>query len=84
ELFRHGRHFRFNEQTKIVLGRSASENAALRSLAVREDAPEPALLVPGNFRGPDALVIGPLTKPALGFAGALMLRYGRVSDCRSA
>ena len=84
DLLKHGRHLRFNEHTKIVVGRSASDNAALRLLAAREDAPEPALLLPESFRGPDALVTGRVTEAALGFAGALMLRYGRPGDCRGA
>lgn len=78
ELLRHGRHVRFDRQTKIVIGRSAKDNAGLRLLAAREDVPEATLLlVPEDFRGPDALVVGRATEPALKFAGALMLRYAR-------
>ena len=58
EPLNHGRHFRFDEQTKIVVGRCAKENATLRLLAAREDAPGAVLLVPGDFRGPNALVVG--------------------------
>ena len=39
ELLSYGRHLRFDVQTKVVIGRNASENAALRSFALREDAP---------------------------------------------
>jgi len=77
ELLSHGRHFRFNEQTKVVLGRSARDNATLGTFAARHDAPEAALLAPDDFRGPAALVVGRVSEGALGFAGALMLRYAR-------
>jgi len=75
ELLNHGRHFRFDEQTKIVIGRSATDNDALRSMATREDAPEMEMLIPDDFRGPGAVVVGYIGEPALAFAGALMLRY---------
>lgn len=75
ELLKHGRHFRFDQQTKIVVGRSADDNATLRRMAAREDASDMVLLVPEGFRGPDALLVGPVTEPALEFAGTLMLRY---------
>ncbi len=80
ELLNHGRHLRFDRQTKIAVGRNAGDNAALRMMAAREDAPESALLVPKDFRGPDALVAGEISPPALQFAGSLMLRYARRDD----
>ena len=84
ELLSHGRHFRFDRRTKIVLGRSANENATLRLFAVREDAPQAALLVPENFPGPEALVVGQPRGSALRFAGALMLRYAPRADPQNA
>jgi len=80
ELLNHGRHFRFNAQTKVVLGRSGEDNTALRGMAARRHAPETALLMPENFRGPDALVVGSAGSPAWEFAGAWMLRYGGRAD----
>lgn len=77
ELLSYGRHFRFDGQTKIVVGRDAAENASLELLAGREDAPQLVRLVPERFRGPVALVVGPENPAALEFAGALILRYTR-------
>jgi hypothetical protein len=77
ELLNFGRHVRFDECTKVIVGRSADEGAMLASFAARPDAPESALLTPEDFRGPDALVAGRLGNPALAFAGALMLRWAR-------
>jgi len=75
ELLNCGRHFRFDERTKIVIGRNAAENAALRAFAARQDAADATLLAPHGFRGPDALVLGDPADPAVAFAAALMLRY---------
>jgi len=77
ELLNLGRHVRLDRHTKIVLGRNAEENAMLRLLAAREDKPEAALLMPEDFLGPDALVVGRNDESAIEFAGALMLRYTR-------
>ena len=68
---------RRHPQTKIVVGRNESENAALRSLAAREDATESAWMVAENFRGPEVLVVGQLSEAALEMAGALISRYSR-------
>jgi hypothetical protein len=77
ELLNFGRHFRIDRQSKIVLGRNIDDNAAIRLLAARDDVPEAALLVPLQFPGPEALVVGRVTATALQFAGALILRYAR-------
>jgi len=84
ELLNIGRHFRFRPQTKVVVGRDAEENAALRLFAAAEDMPDTALLEPANFVGPDAFVVGQVTDEALQFAGALMLRYTRRADPQNA
>ncbi len=85
ELLGIGRHFRFDEQTKIVVGRNADENASLRLHFHRADTSdgskrETALLHPESFLGPDALVTGRATDEAVRFAGALILRYTRRAD----
>ncbi len=84
EVLNHGRHFRFDSQTRVVVGRNATENAALRLLALRKDAPEVALLTPENFRGPDALVVGSASPPVVEFAGTLMLRYAQAEHSAGA
>jgi hypothetical protein len=84
ELLNLGRHVRLDRHTKIVLGRNAEENAMLRLLAAREDKPEAALLMPEDFLGPDALVVGRTAESAIELAGVLMLRYSRKNAPREA
>jgi len=80
ELLAVGRHVRVDAETKLVVGRNAGENALLERFLRRADAGEAALLSPEGFSGPEVLVVGPATQPALGLAGALMLRYGKGGD----
>jgi len=75
ELLNCGRHFRFDERTKIVIGRNKADNAALEAFATGRDAAGEALLTPQGFRGPAALVLGEPAQPALDFAAALIMRY---------
>ena len=80
ELARRGRHFRYSDTTKIVLGRRAEEDAWLQSVAEQEHPTTTALLVPENFQGPTALLIGTVDDAAVQFAGALMLLRCRQFD----
>jgi hypothetical protein len=77
ELLALGRHVRVDAQTKLVVGRNAEENALLERFLQRADVGQAALLSPEGFSGPEVLVVGPATRPALDLAGALMLRYGK-------
>ena len=77
ELLKVGRHFRFDEQTKVILGRNESENTQLEYAFQLPDAPACELLEPENFLGPTALVTGPSSPEARTFAGGLILRYTR-------
>lgn len=77
ELLNTGRHFRVDEQVKIVVGRDQAENAALDQFFLRSDAVSPVLLVPKNFAGPSAMVCGETSEIAIRFAAALILRYTR-------
>jgi hypothetical protein len=63
ELLRMGRHVRFDERTKIVLGRNDFENTLLCQFAERMFVEKPqrlslVLLEPGNYAGPSAIVVG--------------------------
>jgi hypothetical protein len=80
ELLRVGRHFRFDGQTKIVLGKDESQNEQLRLMAAQDRASLCWLVEPENFRGPTALVSGPFSEAALEFTSGLMLRYSKASD----
>jgi len=73
ELLRVGRHFRIDPSLKIVLGRSAAENARLRALE-REGR---WLVEPIDFNGPVALVCGPRGEAALEQVMGLIDAYSR-------
>jgi hypothetical protein len=79
ESMKLGRHFRITEDTKVIVGRNEIENLRLRELfdtAGGRD-PAPVYLHPGDFLGPDALVIGEATPDVIETAGGLMLRYAK-------
>ena len=77
DLLKHGRHFRFDEEIKVILGRDLDENQRLVALHEAPDASSTAILCPDNFYGPHAIVVGPPREDALKFAAALTLRYAR-------
>lgn len=80
ELLNYGRHVRFDERTKVVVGRNVGENAALGALYQREAPSRWAFVHPEDFLGPDAIVSGPPSDETLHFAGALLLRYAQIAD----
>ena len=73
ELLSLGRHFRFGDGAKIVLGRDQRENRRLADFV----GPERWLVQPGDFSGPSALVYGATGEPALTRAVELIRRYSR-------
>ena len=75
QLLTTGRHFRFDDTTKVILGRDHDENNQLRYLHTLEDATSQVLLEPENFKGPLGLVTGNDSEDAVHFAGGLVLRY---------
>ena len=75
ELLRLGRHFRFETDVKIVLGRNQEENRGLH----RFENAERWLLEPDAFSGPTALVCGARDERNLGRAAALIRRYTHAS-----
>jgi len=80
ELLKVGRHFRFDDATKIVVGRNKSENDALLFAHGLPEATSAAVLMPENFVGPLAVVVGPPTDAAIRFAGGLVLRHSKYAD----
>ena len=74
-----GRHFRITEDAKAIVGRNEFENLRLQELfdTAGDREPAPAFLHPGDFRGPDALVLGEATPDILETVGGMMLRYGK-------
>ncbi len=73
EILKVGRHFRLTPEAKVVLGRNEGENAYLEALHPAGTA----LLVPHNFAGPAALVIGTAGASVLDQAAAIILRYAQ-------
>ena len=72
-LLRLGRHFRIDAATKIVLGRDAAENSALRGF--ENDARH--VVEPEDFGGPTALICGALDSAVLSQTARLIARYSR-------
>jgi len=84
DMLKTGRHFRYDEQTKVLVGRNAAENDALKYSHRLPDANSSAFLYPENFVGSEALVVGPLTEASLAFAAGLILRYSNQADTDTA
>jgi tRNA-uridine 2-sulfurtransferase len=84
ELLRVGRHFRYDSQSKVVIGKDESQNEHLRRMATQERASECCLLEPENFPGPTALITGPTSDEVLDFAAGLILRYSKSYDAENA
>lgn len=80
ELLSTGRHVRVDEGAKIVVGRNEKENDMLEWFSEREDASESALLVPVDFLGPNALLIGKVSDQTVDFSAGLLLHYTRRYD----
>jgi hypothetical protein len=75
ELLKLGRHFRYDERTKVVMGRDKQENDRLQYMHELPDSSSAAMLNPRNFLGPRTLICGPATDEAVDFAAGLILRY---------
>lgn len=84
ELLKVGRHFRFDGQTKVVVGRRETENDSLEYLFGLPEATGTTLVMPDNFNGPAAMVVGRSSEEATRFAAALILRYARRYDPQNA
>jgi len=77
DVLKIGRHFRFDNVTKVVVGRNEQDNNSLEYLHQLETASSTAVLTPDTFYGPLALVVGPPTDAAIDFAAGLIARYAR-------
>ncbi len=80
ELLKFGRHFRYDDDIKIVVGRRETDNTHLEFMHQAPNAASTALLTPANFVGPSALVVGPPREDALEFAVGLLVRYSKLED----
>ena len=71
ELLKFGRHFRMNEQTKIVVGRNRLDNEAIQTLTEEGDI----TIYMTSFRGPTVLIPGGGDTELVYLAAALCARY---------
>jgi hypothetical protein len=77
EMLKLGRHFRFDAQTKVVVGRREAENEQLEYMYRAPGSRGTAMLFPENLTGPRAIVIGPVSETAIDFTVGLIMRYSK-------
>ena len=71
ELLKVGRHFRLNQETKLIVGRNKNENNRLLNLAKEGDLS----FNPTQTAGPVGIVRGEFTKEILPVASSIVARY---------
>ncbi len=84
ETLKVGRHFRFDNQTKVLIGRSHVENTQLEYLHALPEASSTAILAAQSFMGPVGLLIGPVTDLSLSFAAGLIAKYAHEVNLENA
>lgn len=72
DLLKYGRHFRFNG-IKLIVGRDKEENEALRKLWT----PPYLFAHTSDFKGPSAIIKGPIDEDTIRIAGNIISSYGR-------
>ena len=79
ETVKFGRHFRVTDDAKAIVGRNESENLRLEDLYARAKEHDrlATLLLPDDFTGPSALIIGEATIDVVETVGGMLLRYGK-------
>jgi len=70
-LLKAGRHFRINEQIKIIVGRHLRDNTLIERYAKSNDV----MLHTGNFPGPTTLISGNASPEELRIAASLCILY---------
>jgi tRNA U34 2-thiouridine synthase MnmA/TrmU len=71
DLLKVGRHFRFDEQTKFIVGRNKDENEMIKAIALPEDI----LLQARDHMGPVSILRGKNAETYVKFASSVTLRY---------
>ncbi len=71
ELLKYGRHFRINDDYKIIVGRNRADNNALQALVQEDDY----VVFMADFPGPQVLVPYGGNKEILNIAASLCIRY---------
>jgi tRNA-uridine 2-sulfurtransferase len=77
ELLKFGRHFRYDERTKMIVGRHFDENGTLEYFHQLPEARSQATVKPENFKGPLVLIVGEVTEQTVDYAGTLAWRFSR-------
>jgi tRNA-specific 2-thiouridylase len=76
DLLKYGRHFRVNDNCKIIVGRNKADNNALKTLVHEDDL----VLFMADFPGPQVLVPYGSDEPIRNIAAALCVRYSDAPD----
>ena len=71
DLLKIGRHFRFDEQTKFVVGRNKDENEMIKAIALPGDI----LFQARDHMGPVSILRGKNVDVYVKFASSITLRY---------
>ena len=71
DLLKVGRHFRFDENTKLVVGRNENENEIIKAL----ELPDDVLLEAKDFVGPTSLLRGTSAENHIEISASITLRY---------
>src|SRR4030043_204284 len=79
-LLKMGRHFRFPDGVKLVVGRNEEENQKIETFAQEKDI----LLKVSNFPGPVSLLRGKLEGGDIEKAAAVTVHYSKVKDSGNA
>lgn len=80
ELLKYGRHFRVNDNSKIIVGRNKADNNALQTLAREDDF----VLFMADFPGPQVIVPYGGDEHISNAAAALCIRYSDAPDDQEA
>jgi tRNA U34 2-thiouridine synthase MnmA/TrmU len=76
EMLKHGRHFRLNATTKIIVGRTQKDN---QQILVQHDPTRETTLTVRDFPGPTAVISGETSPEMLIQAAALCAGYSKAS-----
>lgn len=77
ELLKTGRHFRIDDSTKVIVGRSEEDNDALAYMHQLPTADRATLLSPDGFPGPRAMIVGEHSAQMIQVGISLIMRYCR-------
>jgi tRNA U34 2-thiouridine synthase MnmA/TrmU len=77
EMLKHGRHFRLDAQSKIIVGRTQRDN---QRILAHHDPSRDVVLKVRDFPGPIVVVAGHATPPVLAQAAAICAGYSKAAQ----